>query len=159
MQFLVQTAQQTIQAILAPALLISACGLLLLGLNNRYATVVGRLRALNDEQRRRIAHEETTGTGGYFDTVRLESIVRQVSSLLHRANFLRKALIFLWIGVFTYLFASLCLAAELMVLTGVFSTIAVIVFMIGVLSAAVGVLFALLDISLAHKVLILETEI
>ena len=51
-------AQQTIQAILTPALMISACGLLLLGLNNRYAIVISRIRMLNDEKRRKLADPE-----------------------------------------------------------------------------------------------------
>ena len=42
------TAIQAIQAILAPALGISAVGLLLLGLTNRYSNIVNRIRLLND---------------------------------------------------------------------------------------------------------------
>ena len=46
------SAIQAIQAILAPALGISAVGLLLLGLSNRYSTIVNRIRLLADEKRR-----------------------------------------------------------------------------------------------------------
>ena len=45
-------AVQAIQAILAPAIMVSACGLLLLGLLNRYTVIMARIRALNDERRR-----------------------------------------------------------------------------------------------------------
>ena len=50
------TAIQAIQAILAPALGISAVGLLLLALMNRYSTIVNRIRLLNDEKRRFARH-------------------------------------------------------------------------------------------------------
>ena len=37
-----------IQGMLAPGLMISACGLLLLGINNKYSLVVNRIRLLNE---------------------------------------------------------------------------------------------------------------
>ena len=43
-----------IQAMLAPGIMISACGLLLLGMNNKYSLVVSRIRALADEKRKLI---------------------------------------------------------------------------------------------------------
>ena len=46
-------AVQAIQAILAPAIMVSACGLLLLGLLNRYTVIMTRIRTLSEERRRR----------------------------------------------------------------------------------------------------------
>ena len=43
---------EVIQLMLAPGLMISACGLLLLGVNNKYSLVVNRIRLLNDEKRK-----------------------------------------------------------------------------------------------------------
>ena len=70
-------AQQTIQAILTPALMISACGLLLLGLNNRYAIVISRIRVLNDEKRRKLADPEGIDRE-YVDALRFESVLQQI---------------------------------------------------------------------------------
>ncbi|MBK8662785.1 MAG: DUF2721 domain-containing protein [Ignavibacteriales bacterium] len=39
-----------IQAMLAPGIMISACGLLILGMNNKYSLVVNRIRTLNEEK-------------------------------------------------------------------------------------------------------------
>jgi hypothetical protein len=150
-------AQQTIQAILAPALMISACGLLLLGLNNRYAIVIGRIRMLNDEKRRKLADPEGIDRE-YVDALRFESVLQQIPSLMQRANYLRRALLFLWIGVFGYLLSSIMLGVG--IFFGLSAAIyAVWIFMIGLVSAAVGVVFALFDIALAYKVLKLEIEI
>jgi len=43
---------KTIQLMLAPAVMISACGLLLLGISNKYSSITNRLRILNEERRR-----------------------------------------------------------------------------------------------------------
>ena len=150
-------AQQTIQAILTPALMISACGLLLLGLNNRYATVVSRIRLLNDEKRRKLADPEGIDRE-YVDALRVESVMRQIPSLLTRANYLRRSLMLLWVGVFCYLASSLWLGAGLFF--GLHAAApAVWIFMTGLFAAAVGVVFALLDIAMAFRVLKLEVEI
>lgn len=151
------SAQQAIQAILTPALMISACGLLLLGLNNRYATVVSRIRLLNDEKRRRLADPDGIDRE-YVDALRFESVMRQIPSLLTRANYLRRALILLWIGVVSYLLSSLSLGAGIFL--GLHAAAAAVwIFMFGLVSAAIGVAFALLDIALAYKVLQWEIEI
>ena len=45
---------QIIQLMLAPGLMISACGLLLLGMNNKYSLIVNRIRLLNEERRKEL---------------------------------------------------------------------------------------------------------
>ncbi len=150
-------AQQTIQAILTPALMISACGLLLLGLNNRYAIVIGRIRMLNDEKRRKLADPEGIDRE-YVDALRFESVLQQIPSLMQRANYLRRSLLFLWIGVIGYLLSSIMLGVG--IFFGLSAAVcAVWIFMVGLVSAAIGVVFALLDIALAYRVLKLEIEI
>ncbi|MBE0642577.1 MAG: DUF2721 domain-containing protein [Bacteroidetes bacterium] len=150
-------AQQTIQAILTPALMISACGLLLLGLNNRYAIVISRIRILNDEKRRKLADPEGIDRE-YVDALRFESVLQQIPSLLTRANYLRRSLIFLWLGVIGYLVSSILLGLGLFFGLNA-AAFAVWIFLLGLVSAAVGVVFALLDITLAFRVLKLEVEI
>lgn len=150
-------AQQTIQAILTPALMISACGLLLLGLNNRYGIVVSRIRLLNDEKRRKLADPEGIDRE-YVDALRFESVMRQIPALLTRANHLRRSLLCLWIGVICYVLSSILLGAGLFLGMNV-ANAAVWVFLIGLLSAVCGVIFALLDIYLAYRVLKLEVDI
>ncbi|MBK6682755.1 MAG: DUF2721 domain-containing protein [Ignavibacteriales bacterium] len=39
-----------IQAMLAPGIMISACGLLILGMNNKYSLVVNRIRTPNEKR-------------------------------------------------------------------------------------------------------------
>jgi hypothetical protein len=156
-EFTTPEAQQTIQAILAPGLLISACGLLLLGLNNRYAIVINRIRTLNDEKRRRLSDPDAIDKE-YVDMLRFESVMRQIPVLMIRSNHLRHALICLWTGVSSYLVTSLCLGVSFLFHLSL-GVLAVSIFMCGILIAAVGVIFALLDIVLAQKVLRDEIDI
>lgn len=150
-------AQQAIQAILAPALMISASGLILLGLNNRFGAVVNRIRTLNDEKRRSLVDPEAIDRE-YVDTLRFESVMRQLPSLITRANYLRTSLFSLWVGVMFYLISSLLLGINFF-FTARSATEAVWVFLIGLAAASVGVVFAMMELVLAQKVLRLETEI
>lgn len=131
--------------------------MLLLGLNNRYVSVVSRLRTLNDEKRRKMA--EADRDMEYVEALRFESVMRQVPLITRRATYLRWSLMFLWIGVFCYLFTSLLLGVDFLLRGSALEYPAVYVFMTGILSAAVGVVFAFLDILLADKVLKLEADI
>jgi len=45
-------AIQIIQAMLAPEVMVSACGLLLPGMNCRYSIIINRIRLLKQEGRR-----------------------------------------------------------------------------------------------------------
>ncbi len=78
---------EVIQLMLAPGLMISACGLLLLGMNNKYSIVVNRIRVLNDEKRKLLVRSETA----LWDNVRLESITIQLEELIYRVKLVKRA--------------------------------------------------------------------
>lgn len=74
-----------IQLMLEPAVMISACGLLLLGMNNRYSLVVNRIRLLNEEKRRlllKIGEKPPS----LDENIRLESISKQISFLVFHSK-------------------------------------------------------------------------
>ena len=78
-------AVQIIQLMLAPALMISACGLLLLGINNKYSLVVNRIRLLNEEKRRLLS-KIAEGKHSTDDNIRVESAAVQINALVYRAK-------------------------------------------------------------------------
>lgn len=67
-----------IQAMLAPGIMISACGLLLLGINNKYSIVVNRIRVLEEEKRKLAAIKKDCGLNE-DQLKRLNSIKLQVT--------------------------------------------------------------------------------
>jgi hypothetical protein len=78
---------QLIQGMLAPGLMISACGLLLLGMNNKYSLVVNRIRLLNEEKRK-IFHKAGIDE---MESSRLSNIELQISHLIGRISLVRNA--------------------------------------------------------------------
>ena len=81
---------QAIQLILAPGVMISACGLLLLGINNKFTSVLNRIRILTEEKRKMIIN---AAERDFFpiENQRIESISRQVAGLLNRARLIRNS--------------------------------------------------------------------
>ncbi len=71
---------EVIQLMLAPGIMISACGLLLLGMNNKYSLVVNRIRLLNEEKRRLFTRAGERDFN-YEENIRLESISVQLKHL------------------------------------------------------------------------------
>ena len=87
------TAIGAIQAILAPALGISAVGLLLLGLLNRYSNMVTRIRLLNDEKRKFKRLLAGPDELEYADRARFASVTKQTEELLLRSRLVRNAIL------------------------------------------------------------------
>jgi hypothetical protein len=80
-----QVAQLIVQMV-SPAVMVSACGLLLLGLGNRYARVVDRIRAFAAEVRQ--LQGVDTGASP-VDAERLRVLNVQISDLFRRGRLVR----------------------------------------------------------------------
>jgi hypothetical protein len=85
-----QVAQLIVQMV-SPAVMISACGLLLLGLGNRYARVVDRIRAFATEVRQLQGVDTSTSP---VDAERLRVLNVQISDLFRRGRLVRNAILF-----------------------------------------------------------------
>src|SRR3972149_7003439 len=102
---------EVIQLMLAPGLMISACGLLLLGMNNKYSLVVNRIRILNEEKRR-FVNKAAEKDFSYEENVRLESISRQLSALTYRVMLVRNAVFSYTIAVALFVITSLLIGLQ-----------------------------------------------
>ncbi|MGE5399062.1 MAG: DUF2721 domain-containing protein, partial [Ignavibacteriales bacterium] len=105
------TVTQIIQLMLAPAVMINACGLLILGINNKYSLVVNRIRLLNEEKR-----HLTLKAGGrdftYEENIRLESIAHQLRELVFRVKLVRNAVLSYTAAVALFVMTSLLIAID-----------------------------------------------
>ncbi len=132
---------QVIQLMLAPGIMISACGLLLLGMNNKYSLVVNRIRILNEEKRRfvnKAAEKDFT----YEETIRLESISRQLSELTYRVKLVRNAVFFYTAAVALFVLTSLFIGVQYL---GDFQNLNFLIttlFLVGMIAVLMGVIFA-----------------
>ncbi len=149
---------QVIQLMLAPGLMISACGLLLLGMNNKYSLVVNRIRLLNEEKR-----ELSTKAGGsdliYEENVRLESIAMQLKHLTFRVKLVRNAVLAYTIAVALFVLTSLSIGFYYVTKSESLSVLVTIFFLLGMLSVLFGILYAAYETKKGYDIIHLEVKI
>lgn len=142
-----------IQAMLAPGLMISACGLLVLGMNNKYSMVVNRIRLLNEERRR-----DDTGEKELSDKhrQRRDNIVIQLELLRVRIRLVRNSVFGYSVAVAFFVISSLFIGLRLMVAHSLIEWLIVGFFVCGVLSVLIGVINAALEIQQGYKIVTIE---
>ena len=148
---------EVIQLMLAPGIMISACGLLLLGMNNKYSLVVNRIRILNEEKRRFVT-KAAEKDFSYDETIRLESISRQLSALTYRAKLVRNAVFFYTTAVASFVLTSLFIGVQYL---GEFQSLNFIIttlFLIGMIAVLAGVIFAAYETIKGYQIIHLEVK-
>lgn len=152
------TAIQAIQAILAPALGISAVGLLLLSLSNRYSTIINCIRLLNDEKRKFSRHIGEKGDLAYPDTVRFMSIAKQTEELLLRSRYVRNAILSMQTAIGMFVLSSVTIAVNLFVTTETLRAIPLMIFIVGMVSLFIGMIFYSMEVYRSYKIILLEVK-
>ncbi|MCB8999967.1 MAG: DUF2721 domain-containing protein [Bacteroidales bacterium] len=137
---------------LAPGLMISACGLLLLGMNNKYSLVVNRIRLLNEE-RRRLRYEEEEKTNR---KKRHKSIDLQIKKLNYRIILVRNAVFSYSLAVAFFILASLMIGLNQMDTLTDMNWAVLIFFLSGMLSVLVGIIFAAIEVWKGYKIVEIE---
>jgi hypothetical protein len=152
------TAIQAIQAILAPALGISAVGLLLLSLGNRYSAIINRIRLLNDEKRRYSRQIGEKGDLIYPDNIRFMSISKQTEELLIRSRFVRNAILFLQGAIGLFVLSSVTIALNLFMTAEILKAVPLIVFIVGMCCVLIAVLYYGMDVYRSYKIILMEVR-
>jgi len=148
---------QIIQLMLAPGLMISACGLLLLGMNNKYSLVVNRIRILNEE-RRRALHKLGEKEFTFQENVRFESITKQLERLTYRVGLVRNAVLSYTIAVALFVLTSLLIGIGYLFDITRMNSVITVLFLLGMLSVLVGVLFAAYETYKGYAIVKYEVE-
>ncbi|MCX6159440.1 MAG: DUF2721 domain-containing protein [Ignavibacteriae bacterium] len=149
---------KTIQLMLAPAVMISACGLLLLGISNKYSSITNRLRILNEERRRHHNKMNSDKELDYFETTRLQSISSQLQQLLFRLKLVRNVILFYVLGLFLFIFTSLLIGIDIFLNTKITDYIALSTFILGLISVGIGLIYSLTETLKGYKILELEIK-
>lgn len=148
---------EIIQLMLAPGLMISACGLLLLGMNNKYSLIVNRIRLLNEE-RRKVLRKIDDPEFSYQENIRFESISTQLSRLAYRVKLVRNAVLYYTIAVALFVITSLLIGfGYLFALTRLNSFITIL-FLLGMVSVLCGVIFAAYETWKGYELVKFEVE-
>jgi hypothetical protein len=143
---------QLIQGMLAPGLMISACGLLLLGMNNKYSLVVNRIRLLNEEKRK-IFHLESTDES---ESSRLSNIELQISHLIERISLVRNAVFAYSMAVALFIVSSVLIGVTINTRTPAFDWLIVAFFYAGMFAVFVGIIFAAIEVWKGYRIVKIE---
>ncbi len=139
---------------LAPGIMISACGLLLLGMNNKYSLVVNRIRLLNDE-RRRLRTEEEVRTN---KKRRHKSIEVQISKLNYRIFLIRNAVFSYSLAVAFFIISSLLIGLHQINSLHSLNWFVIGVFLLGMLFVFSGIIFAAIEVWKGYKIVQIEIK-
>lgn len=148
---------QIIQLMLAPGIMISACGLLLLGMNNKYSLVVNRIRTLNEE-RRRALHKMGEKEFTLQENVRFESITKQLERLTYRVGLVRNAVLSYTIAVALFVLTSLLIGVGYLFDMTRLNSFITVLFLLGMTSVLAGVLFAAYETYKGYEIVKYEVE-
>jgi hypothetical protein len=144
-----------IQAMLAPGIMISACGLLLLGMNNKYSLVVARIRLLADEKRKLITPPKH-GNLNSVEENRLNNINTEIELFAFRVVLVKKAVTSYYIAVALFILASLLIGLNFLFALKVTDILALVSFLAGMISVVVGVYYAALEIKRGLEIVKIE---
>jgi hypothetical protein len=147
-----------IQFMLAPAVMISACGLLLLGINNRYSSIANRIRLLNEERRRLVLKIKDGKELDFIESNRLASIKKQLDQLFCRLGFVKNCVVFYSTGIFLFVLTSFLIGLDYIFDLRSGIVLMMITFIAGMISVGIGILFALKEITRGHKIIELEIK-
>lgn len=153
MQVLVEEAARAIQTILAPAVMISACGLLLLGMQNRYGRINDRLRVLGRERLDLLPQRDTPQAWA-----RLEAIERQIPDLLARLRIQRTAVYNLFAAVIMFVVDAFVIAASLFIAGEFLNILALGVFLVGMSLVLWAMVLAAREIAISARAVTLEVD-
>jgi len=143
------TPLKLIAELVTPAVMISAAGLLLLGLHSKYSNIVTRIRSIIDRR-----NELEKMEGGERAIANLNE---QVRFLLFRAWCARNAVFCLYLSILLMIGTSICYAlAQFGLLTS--GKVAVGIFLGGIAALFVACIFAFIEVQFAYRVIRLEVE-
>jgi hypothetical protein len=150
------TAIQAIQAILAPAVGISAVGLLLLGMSNRYSAIINRIRLLNDEKRKLTKQLGEEHDLTYTDNARFMNIRKQTEELLVRSRIVRNAILAMQSSIALFVLTSVSIGLSLVSGVVFAGVLPLVLFLTGMIGVFVGIIFAGIDVYRSFNIVLLE---
>lgn len=150
-------AVQIIQLMLAPAVMINACGLLLLGINNKFSNVVNRIRLLNDEKRK-LTIKVGDKTPETEEIVRLESISKQITSLVIRGNLVKNSVLSFIVAIALFVFTSLLIGVLSLLTIAQMNFLIIVSFLLGMIAVFTGTVFMGLEAKRGYEIILFEVK-
>lgn len=147
-----QTVAQTIQLILAPVVMITACAFITNGLMSRFTRINDRMRMLARERfdLLRTATQDVHARDDLFFQQRLSETDNQLPRLLQRHQLLRNALLLLYCAMATFIVDMFVIGTSALFNLELFASIALVIFLVGVALVFATVLLEILEVIRSH---------
>ena len=148
-------AIQTIQAILAPAVMLTAVALLLLSMNSRHSSLVNRIRLLDEEARSLKKKRKVLR----IDEKRLKNIREQQALLLPRIRYIRNGIFSLSLSAIFFVLTSFWIALGYFPVTfGMTQIMIHATFVTGMFLVLCGVLYLAVEMYHSYKIILVEVK-
>jgi Protein of unknown function (DUF2721) len=146
----VQTAAKTIQLILAPVVMVSACGILLTGMLGHFGTINDRIRRLTAE---RLELSQLQPAEGHqaLARERLTEIDHEVPMLIGRHLLVRHAILLANTAVAILVVSMFVIAAAALGHSSATGTVALFVFLAGTAAVMASAVFMALEVRNSHR--------
>jgi len=143
-----EVVAQTIQLVIAPAVMISACATIQSDILGRYSNIGTRLRSLTRERLELLMIRDMPDRMFGNALFLLDS---QLKSLSRRHLLIKTAALVLYGAILWFLFSMLAISAAKMLDRMLFALIAFTLFLLGTFTLMLGVLLASSEIWMSHK--------
>jgi hypothetical protein len=145
----VETAAKTISLILAPVVMLTACGILVAAMLQHYGAINDRVRAMSRERLDLLGAPGRSPETGE----RLSEIDYQLPGLLRRHQLVRNAILTVYIAVGVFVISMFFMAGAALSTSGPLATAALLIFLAGTAILLAGLVFFALDIQSSHAAL------
>jgi hypothetical protein len=146
----VLTTAKTIQLILAPVVMVSACGILLTGMLNHYGSINDRIRKLTGE---RLELSQLSPAEGHEHLARerIIEIDHQVPMLIGRHRLVHHAILLGNTAVATLVVSMFVIAAAALGHSSTTGTVALLVFLAGTAAVMGSAVFMAIEVRSSHR--------
>ena len=145
------TVVSIIQSMLAPGLMVSACGLLILGMNNKYSLIVNRIRLLKNEERN-INEKDSSFLQ------RKKCLDIQIEKLNERMKLDRNSVVSYSLAVGLFIISSIFIGVNYISNILIVKQLIIIFFLLGVFCVLVGVFYATFEAIKGYQIVQIEIK-
>jgi hypothetical protein len=146
---------RTIQLIIAPVVLITACALIQNAILLRYAAVGQYMRSLGLERLQLLRSNKMTD---FFYLERLQEIDRQIPLLNRRHRMLQNITLVIYSSVSIFLTNMFAIALTVAIGSDTAATFALLLFLLGTGVLLVGVCLTMIEIQISHRAICYEVN-
>lgn len=146
---------QSLQLIIAPVVLITACALIQNTVSVRYAAVGQSMRSIALERLQLLRSNEDLDL---FYLERLQEIDRQIPLLIQRHRLLQNTVLVIYTALAIFLFSMFIIALAVAFNSFTIATFALVLFLVGTGVLLVGVSLTALEIQKSHRAICYEVR-